>query len=582
MPLADDTTLPPESLSRTGPGLGAPEAPALVLVWSREEPERAGEALVLPAFDHGAWTFGRDGGNRGPRAVRLVRQRPGENEPAGPLTNPRISRAQLEIRRISGGVAVKSLGRTPMLHGDREVVSADLAPGDTFEIRHEMVFLCVTRPVMIAAWEGTEPHPFGRPDALGIVGESPVAWALRRAVHLIARRSVHALVLGESGTGKEVIARAIHACSLRAGRPFIARSAATLPEGLLDAELFGSARGFPHAGSPERPGLIGEASGGTLFLDEIGELPETLQAHLLRVLDGGEYHRLGESRARQADLRLVAATNRPESALKHDVLARLTARIRTPSLGERREDIPLLARHLLRRQALSAPDLAERLFPGGDIESAPRLAPELIRALVAHRYTTHMRELDALLLAATLEGEGRYAAITPSVRRALSSPPRTDTSSSLAPKDDLPISAEERRGAARVTLQSPLEEPFSAEEGRRLTLLRAHGFRPSACARDPRYGANRQSADFHLRHLLARALGVTGYRAAAAEELLAGDDPALRERVHERMTAFLGNLRARLLDEGREALSRSLAAEWRGSSKAALDLVAALADGTLS
>src|SRR6185369_7117992 len=120
----------------------------------------------------------------------------------------------------------------------------------------------------------------------------------------------------------------------------------------VDAELFGNVKNYPNPGTPEREGLIGEADGSTLFLDEIGELPVHMQAHLLRVLDrGGEYQRLGDSRAQRADLRVVAATNRPLDALKHDFLARLTLRLEIPSLDERRDDIPLLARHLLRRAA---------------------------------------------------------------------------------------------------------------------------------------------------------------------------------------------------------------------------------------
>src|SRR5262249_4513267 len=151
---------------------------------------------------------------------------------------------------------------------------------------------------------------FGAPDPHGILGESPAAWALREHLSLAAHSGQHILLLGQSGTGKELAARAIHALSPRRDKPFIARNAATFPEGLVDAELFGTAKGYPNAGSPERPGLIAEADGGTLFLDEIGELPAHLSSHLLRVLDrGGEYQRLGESRVRRSDLRVVAATN---------------------------------------------------------------------------------------------------------------------------------------------------------------------------------------------------------------------------------------------------------------------------------
>ena len=134
------------------------------------------------------------------------------------------------------------------------------------------------------------------------------------------------LVRGESGTGKELCAAAIHGLSARGARPLVARNAATFPAGLVDAELFGNAKNYPNPGTAERDGLIGEADGTTLFLDEIGELPAAPQAHLLRVLDrNGEYQRLGDSRPRCADLRVVAATDRAVSELKHDFAARRAA-----------------------------------------------------------------------------------------------------------------------------------------------------------------------------------------------------------------------------------------------------------------
>ncbi len=136
-------------------------------------------------------------------------------------------------------------------------------------------------------------------------------WQMRERIAFAANAGKHVLLHGESGTGKELAARALHALSSRAGKPFVSRNAATLPSGLIDAELFGSARNYPNAGMPERAGLVGQADGGTLFLDEIAEIPAEQQAHLLRVLDAdGEYQRLGEATTRRSDLVLVGATNR--------------------------------------------------------------------------------------------------------------------------------------------------------------------------------------------------------------------------------------------------------------------------------
>jgi two-component system nitrogen regulation response regulator GlnG/two-component system response regulator HydG len=192
----------------------------------------------------------------------------------------------------------------------------------------------------------------------------------------------------------------------------VARSAATFPEGLVDAELFGSSRNYPNAGMPEREGLIGAAHLGTLFLDEIAELPESAQARLLRVLDqDGEYHRLGESRARRSHFRLIAATNRPFEALKHDLFARFGVRIEVPGLEARAADIPLIARTLLGRMAAQTPALRDRFFDGGE----PRLHPVLVERLLRHRYTHHTRELYHLLRVATASSRGEFIAATPEV-----------------------------------------------------------------------------------------------------------------------------------------------------------------------
>jgi DNA-binding NtrC family response regulator len=158
----------------------------------------------------------------------------------------------------------------------------------------------------------------------------------------------------------------------------------------------------------ERPGLIGESDGGTLFLDEIAELPAEQQSHLLRVLDtGGEYQRLGEAATRSSAFRLVGATNRDPSVLKLDLRARLTSVIELSPLASRREDIPLLARHLLRNAAERSPDVAAR-FIGRDAKSGPhaRFAPAFIERLLREELATNMRQVEAVLLDGMSESPG--------------------------------------------------------------------------------------------------------------------------------------------------------------------------------
>jgi DNA-binding NtrC family response regulator len=276
------------------------------------------------------------------------------------------------------------------------------APGDVLELGSQLVLLVVAR-ARATPRARTPLFPFGAVDAHGIVGESPAAWALRDAIAFVGPRDGHVLVHGASGTGKELVARALHATSSRAGGPLVARNAATFPESLIDAELFGNVRNYPNTGSPERPGLIGEADRGTLFLDEFAELPTAMQAHLLRVLDSGEYQRLGDARVRRSSFRLVAATNRPLAALKHDLMARLTHRIDVPDLGSRREDVPLVARHLLRRIGEEDPDAGARWL---DADGQPRFGVSFVRAIVEHDFTTNVRELEAMLWRALRASRG--------------------------------------------------------------------------------------------------------------------------------------------------------------------------------
>jgi two-component system nitrogen regulation response regulator GlnG/two-component system response regulator HydG len=375
----------------------------LVLVWSQHEPARIGEIALIP---NGTSVLGRGDGEPGEARLTFGHRRPGAR-PSRPLGSPGISRRQLVLERTANGTTCVNVGKKPVLVETLAAPRA-LADGDRIEIEHEAIFLFVADDPLVLA--DAPDFAFGEADRFGFVGESPAAWAHRDAVALAARRSGHVLVRGPSGSGKELTARALHALSPRARGPFVARNAATLPEGVIDAELFGTAKNFPNVGVPERKGLLGEADGGTLFLDEIGELPDALQAHLLRVLDHGEYHRLGEDRARRADVRIVAATNRARSALKHDLAARLVLEVDVPGLDERRADVPLLARWLLRRMRATEPELA-RFFA----DDEPRLAPELVFALLGHRWTGHARELASLLATATAESKGHFVELTPGV-----------------------------------------------------------------------------------------------------------------------------------------------------------------------
>ncbi len=392
--VASDPLVPEEDEPR--------EIPALVIAWSAEEPRRVGEVVFTNRLS-ATVVLGR-GDDGAPDRARFFRQRPQKLEPTAPIEGTAISRRQLALRAFAAGVEVERVGRCPLLVNGVASESALLTPGDTALLKGQMLLYCTARKRRLAglqyfpedAWA-----PFGETDALGLLGESPAVWKLRDQIAFAAKSASHVLICGESGTGKELAARAIHALSARAAKPVVSRNAATFPAGLIDAELFGNAKNYPNPGMAERPGLIGQASGGTLFLDEIGELPRDMQAHLLRVLDdGGEYQRLGEATTRRSDLRLIGATNRAPSSLKHDLLARLAVRVEMPPLEARREDIPLFVRHLLLQTAKRSPEIGARFVARVAGRPEPRVDPALIDALLRRRYATNVRELESLLLGA--------------------------------------------------------------------------------------------------------------------------------------------------------------------------------------
>ena len=395
----------------------------LVIAWSLAEPGRIGEtaAIARPTM------LGRGEPEhlQDTSLARFVRWRPHASAATPPLGDSRISRAQLLLRpRSDGSLGLENVGRCKLFVNGEETSVAAVRPGDTITLRNALVLLVARREGHMAPRGDAAPpsFAFAGPDHHGIVGESAAAWRLRAELAFAAATDHHVLLRGASGVGKELAARALHALSSRAGRPMVARNAATLPEGLVDAELFGTARNYPNVGSPERAGLIGEADGSFLFLDEIGELSPTLQAHLLRVLDrGGEYQRLGESRPRRSDLRLIGATNRDLAALKHDFAARFTSRIELPGLEARREDIPLLLRTILRRAAAQSPAFAERFFlpAGPDGEREPRVDPWLVEGLLRHRFTHHTRELERLVWRAIATSTADFVGLTPEVRAEL-------------------------------------------------------------------------------------------------------------------------------------------------------------------
>ena len=234
-----------------------------------------------------------------------------------------------------------------------------------------------------------------------LIAESPAMQPVLRLMERVGPSEANVLVLGEHGTGKEVVARWLHASSARAERPMVAVNLGGIPDGLFESELFGHVRGAFTDAKTDRIGRFELAEGGTLFLDEIANLPLPQQAKLLRVLETGEYERVGASRARRADVRVVAATNADVQAevkagrFREDLLFRLnTVEIRLPPLRERRADVPLLAAHFLRRYAARYR------------KAAKEFAPDAMELLLRHAWPGNVRELDHAIERAVLMAEG--------------------------------------------------------------------------------------------------------------------------------------------------------------------------------
>jgi transcriptional regulator with PAS, ATPase and Fis domain len=224
-----------------------------------------------------------------------------------------------------------------------------------------------------------------------LVGESQAMHAVREAIVRAAASPFPVIIEGESGSGKELAAQAIHARSPRRQRRYCAINCAALVDDLVEAELFGHARGAFTGANTDRPGLFEDAGGGTLFMDEVAELGARVQAKLLRVLQEGEVRRVGESQVRKVDVRIVAATNRPlaaavaAGAFRADLWYRLDViRITLPALRERLEDVPVLAQHLWR-------GLVQRTG------SRAVLSPAAVSALAAYDWPGNVRELQNVL-----------------------------------------------------------------------------------------------------------------------------------------------------------------------------------------
>ena len=241
----------------------------------------------------------------------------------------------------------------------------------------------------------------------GIIGVSDAMRSLCRSIEKVAPTSATVLILGESGTGKELLAHALHRLSGRSHQPFMAINCAAIPDNLLESELFGYEKGAFTGAAKRTLGKLELASGGTVFLDEIGEMPASLQAKLLRVLQERTVERIGGREPIALDLRILCATNRNLDALiaagsfREDLYYRISeVTIKIPPLRERQGDSLLLAQFLLHH-------MAERFG-----KPTRGLAPDAIRAIQAHRWPGNVRELENRIKGAVIMADGAVVTAT--------------------------------------------------------------------------------------------------------------------------------------------------------------------------
>ncbi|MEF3193831.1 MAG: nitrogen regulation protein NR(I), partial [Halothiobacillaceae bacterium] len=252
------------------------------------------------------------------------------------------------------------------------------------------------------------------------IGQSPAMQEVFRAIGRLSRSSITVLITGESGTGKERVAQALHPHSPRANGPFIAINTAAIPKDLLESELFGHERGAFTGAQAQRRGRFEQADGGTLFLDEIGDMPFDLQTRLLRVLQEGEFYRVGGHTPVKVDVRIIAATHQDLEArvraglFREDLMYRLNViRLVLPPLRERREDIPLLLEHFLKRAAR-------------ELDTPPKLlTAEVTSLLTRYDWPGNVRQLENTCRWLTVMASGREvlpADLPPEILRASGQP----------------------------------------------------------------------------------------------------------------------------------------------------------------
>ena len=331
------------------------------------------------------------------RALELFKEKPFDLVITD-LKMPKMDGIKLleSIKKVSPDIAVVILTAFATIETAVEAIRKGAYDYITKPFRRERILLTVEK---VMKWQEMVRENLSLRQALAdkgssplMVGSTPVLKELLERVRQVAPTMATVLITGASGTGKELVARAIHQHSLRATRKFITVNCTAIPEQVIESELFGHLKGSFTGAWKDKRGLVEEANEGTLFLDEIGDLNPNMQTKLLRLLQEGEYKPVGSVNTRKADIRFIAATNHnlktdiSEKRFREDLYYRLNViHIELPTLKERKQDIPLLSYHFLKKYAqVNQKDIQE-------------ISPEAMQALVSRDYPGNVRELENII-----------------------------------------------------------------------------------------------------------------------------------------------------------------------------------------
>lgn len=379
------------------------EVPALVVAWSLREPERVGEVTLFE--DYTARVIGRGGARADDGAPRATfqRQRPGGGERRPALDGASLSRRHVRLTPDTDGIAIERLSKGLVVIDGELSDAGFISPGGTLMLSNEIVLVCERRPARLIAGAlpaGTA-FSFGGTDPAGLTGETPATWRLRHQARFVAGAGSPLLIHGPSGAGKEVVARAVHHASAWRDRPILILGGATLTRAELEQVQV-------------------RTDGPFVVIDELTEVPSELQPHLLRTIN----HTLGLPLPRA---RIVATSAASSSAaaenVRADLLSRFILSLRVPSLEERRADIPLLIRAILKDIAAEQPEVALHFFSalpgaeseGGHPQGEPRVTPKLLDLLLRHRWQANVRELTSLLWSSMTTAVTAFLDATPEV-----------------------------------------------------------------------------------------------------------------------------------------------------------------------